>query len=508
MERRAFFKLAGISAATLAVGGTLGACEAGTLPDNPLTPNSEASEAADKAAVMGQPAVSFASDVDVLIVGSGVAGLSAALDPVEAKRSVLIVDKLDLLGGESYESNGVMRVAGTDIQQQAGVKTSVDDAWNARKKELTAAGFDDLDFAKTLFSTSTDWVNRLAADYGAQFADPKTYAQGNANAAILLPKNGLGDMQSVMMPLRDGLSNKGATFSTGHRAVAFILDENNVACGMRFCVESGTSVLDVRARRIVIATGGFASSQPLVHAHTPDRERVGCYTVASMGEGQQLCALAGGQLLDMDKAAPLTSNLPQVTAWGLFGPTLIVDALGRRFAREDVENAAADACFADERGYWWTIFGKQLMESGQSRSIAEVTSKNAKRLVGPCDEVEDLAEAMGLPSDALNDAFERYNGFAKAGKDDDFGRTRFLQELEGPFYALKQVPQRYKTRGGVKTDQSGQVLSVVGAAVPHVYCCGSAAAANIGGLASNGAFGMLVGKAVAQSLDDEDARED
>ena len=341
MERRSFFKLAGLSAAVLAVGGTLGACEAGKLPDNPLAATNKANETAGQSSVMGQPPIAFDADVDVLIVGSGVAGLSAAMDPLEAKRSVMVVEKLDLLGGESYESNGVMRIAGTTAQQDAGVNATVDEAWGARKKELSAAGDDDLDFAKTLFFAATEWANRLASDYGAQFADPKTFVDGKVNAAIMLPKNGLGDMQSIMMPLRDALTAKGATFSTGHRAVAFILDEDGAACGMRFYAGSGASVLDVRARRIVVATGGFASSQPLVHEHTPDYERVGCYTVASMGEGQQLCALLGGQLVNMDKAAPLTGSLPQATAWGLFGPTVIVDALGKRFAREDDANAAA-----------------------------------------------------------------------------------------------------------------------------------------------------------------------
>lgn len=507
MERRAFFKLAGLSAAVLTVGGTLGACEAGKLPDNPLTAANEANETARQSSVMGQPAISFDADVDVLIVGSGVAGLSAAMDPLEAKRSVMVVEKLDLLGGESYESNGVMRIAGTDVQQGAGVKTTVDEAWEARKKELSAAGIEDLEFAKTLFAAATDWANRLASDYNAQFADPKTYVDGKVNTSVMLPKNGLGDMQSVMMPLRDGLTAKGATFSTGHRAIAFILNEGGAACGMRFCVESGTSVLDVRARRIVVATGGFASSQPLVHANTPDYERVGCYTVASMGEGQQLCALLGGQLLDMDKAAPLTSNLPQATAWGMFGPTVIVDALGKRFAREDDANAAAGACFSEERGYWWTVFGKQLTESGQSRSIAEVASKNTKRLIGPFDDLDALAAGMGVSADVLNETFDRYNGFVKDGKDADFGRTLYLDELEAPYYALKQLPQRYKSSGGVKTDKTGQVLSIVGAVIPNVYCCGAAAASSVGGLASNGAFGMLVGQAVAAALDAEDAED-
>ena len=189
MERRSFFKLAGLSAAVLAVGGTLGACEAGKLPDNPLAATNKANETAGQSSVMGQPPIAFDADVDVLIVGSGVAGLSAAMDPLEAKRSVMVVEKLDLLGGESYESNGVMRIAGTTAQQDAGVNATVDEAWGARKKELSAAGDDDLDFAKTLFFAATEWANRLASDYGAQFADPKTFVDGKVNAAIMLPKN-------------------------------------------------------------------------------------------------------------------------------------------------------------------------------------------------------------------------------------------------------------------------------------------------------------------------------
>lgn len=122
-------------------------------------------------------------------MGSGVAGLSAAMDPLEAKRSVMVVEKLDLLGGESYESNGVMRIAGTTAQQDAGVNATVDEAWGARKKELSAAGDDDLDFAKTLFFAATEW--RIAwHPITGRVRRPKTFVDGKVNAAIMLPKNG------------------------------------------------------------------------------------------------------------------------------------------------------------------------------------------------------------------------------------------------------------------------------------------------------------------------------
>ena len=505
MERRAFFKLAGLSAASVATLGALGACDAGASVDNPLAGGLDAGGSPENLSAVGSPAVSFSSEVDVLIVGSGVAGLSAAMAPLDAGHSVMIVDKLDLLGGESYESNGVICVAGSDVQRKAGVGVAVDEAWKTVRQKLSDAGISDLDFAKRLFEAAPTWVDRLANDYGAQFSDPSTYEPSGAKGMIVLPKNGLGDMESVMMPLRDGLLDAGATFSTDYKATAFIVSDSNQVRGMRFSVSKGTSTVDVGARRIVIATGGFASSQSLVHRFVPSQERIGCYTSASMGEGQVLCEALGAQLDGMDAAAPLTSDIPQVTAWGLFGPTLIVDALGHRFAREDSTDAAPDACAADERGYWWTVFDDQLVNGSQSRGLAQVTSANPERLVGPCDDLEALADKTGIPSETLKGTFARFESYADAGEDADLGRTSFLRKLNPPYYAVKQLPVRYKTRGGVRTDEEGRVLGSLDAAVPNVYCCGSAAASGIEGIASCGAFGMLVGEAVAASLENEDA---
>lgn len=505
MERRAFFKLAGLSAAMLAAGGALGACDVQREISTALTPVSAPDDGTDAATVVGQPAVSFTQTVDVLVVGSGVAGLSAAMAPLDAGRSVMIVDKQDLLGGESYDSNGVLYAANTKVQQDAGVKMTLDEAWTIRKQELKAVGVDDVDFAQKLFEEAREWADLLADDYGAQFADPKTYKDEDVSGFVLLPKNGLGDMESVMVPLRDGLSGKGATFQTGQRAEAFILSDTGSVCGMRFVATKGGAVMDVRARCVVLATGGFASSQPLVHTYTPDWERAGCYTTASMGEGQLLCSAVRGELENMDKHAPLTSDLPQAAAWGLFGPTVIVDTVGNRFAREDSMNDAADACYSEVRGYWWTVFDKQLTESSQSRSIAQLTSKQSRRLVGPCDSLEELSDEMGAPQETLKKTFERYDGMVDAGKDDDFGRTLFLDKLEGPYYAIKQLPVRYKTRGGVRTDDEGRALTAAGTVIPNVYCCGAVASKGVEGLASCGAFGLLVGRAVASALDERDS---
>lgn len=494
MQRRTFFKLVGLSAAACAAGSALYACD-GVAAVNPLTTAAE-----DGEHVIGQPAITFSASTDVLIIGSGVAGLSAAMAPAEAGYKVMVAEKLDLLGGESYESNAIMNVVGSGLQRDAGLEVDLDAAWEERRAQLAEAGVEDLDFAKILFYATGEWVDRLRETYGAQFADPKAYATAGVNEGIVLPKNGIGDMESIMVPLRDNLAAKGVTFSTDYRATAFIVDSAGAVCGVRFTVKKDNSAVDVRAQRVVVATGGFASDQALMRDYLPDWQYVGCCTAASMGEGHRLCETLGAQLASMDSAAPLIGDVPQASSWGLFAPVVCVDALGNRFAREDSQHEAATACFKDGRGYWWTVFDSQMTGSGQSRSAAQVTSKNANRLIGPFDSIEDLAGGMGAPAATLTATFDRYNAAAAAGTDTDFGRTVHLGALEPPYYAIKQFPVRFRTRGGAKTDESGRMLGTAGTTVEGVYCCGAVSALAGEGLATNGAFGMIVGQTVVDDL--------
>lgn len=493
MERRSFFKLAGF-ATVAAAGGALVSCGSGIQVPS-LAPAVEGTHVANA------PEVSFSSDVDVLIVGSGIAGLSAAMDPIDGGRSVMVVEKLGLLGGESYEAAGVMRVAGSALQKRADNAMTVDQAWRVRSQELSEEGVTDLGRAELLFRTAPEWVDQLSDSYGAQFSDPGSLMESALSGSILLPQRGLGDMESIMSPLRDRLAAKGVTYTMGQRAVAFILDADASVCGMRFVAEEGDAVMDVRAQAVVLATGGFASSQPLVSEHVPSQTRAGCYTTASMGEGQLLCTRIGGQLGGMDVAPPLTGDVPPASAWGLFGPVVAVDALGRRFAPEDDDVAAADACFSGERGYWWTVFGRQLSEGGQARSIAHVAGRHAQRMVGPYGDLAGLAGGMGVSSDILQQTFDRYRDLVASGDDGDFGRSAFLEVLEAPYYALKQFPVRYKTYGGTHTDDDGRLTDASGSTVPNVYCCGSVTAGVVDGLAASGSAGLLAGRAVARDLE-------
>lgn len=499
MERRDFFKLAGASAAALAVGGALFGCEAPIA--QPAPEDGQSSES-----VVGSPAVSFAQETDVLIVGSGIAGLSAAMDPIEQNRSVLVVEKTDLLGGESYDANGLFYLSGTSLQKSAGIEKSADDVWKERKAQLEAEGkTTGLRLKQNLVLAQASWVDRVVNDYKAAFADPKEYAKGGLTDSVLLPKNGIGDMGSVMVPIKEGLTGKGVSFTLGMEAAAFILDGEGKPIGMRFRSVKADTILDVKARKIILATGGFCSNQQMISQAASDQTAIGCLTINSTGDGIALGVSLGGQTADMNQPALLTSDVPQVSTWGLFGPTLNVSPQGERFVREDQAGKAATECIAQELGFWWTVFDTQLSEGILSRSVAYVTGKAAKRLVGPFDSLEDLASAMKVPADALSDTFDHYDEAVDASKDKEFGREAALEKITGPYYAVKQFPVRYKTLGGLQTNDTGQLVNAAAAPIANVFCCGSCAAGSANGLASNAAFGMIVGQAVVSELaaDDE-----
>lgn len=520
MQRREFFRLLGGSTAALALGAVaataapgLSGCSGtgaasggqdatGGGDGSSTDSNGGAGVPAPDHAVGQPPQIRFHTTADVLIIGSGIAGLSAALVAAKAGLSVIMVEKQDMLGGDSVNAMGLMYVAGTSVQQAAGVaadQVARADAWKAREELLRAAGVSDLDFSKKLYEAATDWVDLVAQDCGSLFADPSKYDEQGLAQGLLLPKLGLGDMADVMSPIRDRLTALQVQTITSCRAEALVVDGSGAACGARFLHVKSGDVEDIGAKRVVVATGGFCSSQPLVHQHASSYERLGSYSTASMGQGQQLCSAYGAALGGMQEAVGLLGDVPVASAWGLFGPVLIVDALGRRMAAEDVPSAAAEACFAGGLGYWWTIYDNNLMQGSQGRSVAETIAKNKQRLVGPCDTADDLAQAMGLAKGALDEAFSQMKAASEGGKDSTFGRKLYLQELEGPFYAFKQLPVRARTRGGAKTNEQGQVVSSVGAPLANLYACGSAAQGG-GDLASNGAFGMLVGQAIAGEL--------
>lgn len=590
LNRRDFFKAAGVSSVTLAAASlglgvaaaTLGGCTSG---GSSASGNNAAQDAPDETYhIYGNQAnLSFTHSCDVLVIGSGIAGLSAALPLAQAGKSVIVAEKLDLLGGAAINSSGLMFVADTEIQKNAGINETVDEAWGDREQFLKSINTPHLERAKELYAAATEWVNTLADQCGSSFEDPAGYwnssatpvsleetsseegsenenqltdqqiipatgssdevstdsqgddsdtagsssdesvgesedgaggsddesgqeAAGTSSAELsdkpsfLLPRNGIGSMINVMSPLRDTLTNLGVMFLTSHRARAFIVNSQGDIRGMHFVVDKPDATVNIKAQSVIVATGGFSSSPNLVHEFAPIWDQVGSYSYSETGDGQQICADAEITLSGMEDHVYLSGDIPWTDVWSIFAPTLVVSALGQRFAREDAAVVIAETCYKSGLGYWWTIFDNQLVKSSQGRSVAELINKHAQRVIGPYDSKEELAKAMGLAESSLDQVFSDYEAMVHAASDAAFGRTRHLVAMEPPYYAVKQRPVRFASSGGVSIDSAGHVLSGMGVVSKNVYACGAVADGGGEGIASCGACGLLVGRTALHDL--------
>lgn len=494
IERRNFLKALGIGTAAALAGGAAIGCSATEMLETKET----AAEGYFLASAAG--GVSFTQSTDVLVIGSGIAGFSAAMAPLEAGFKVMLTDRQNLLGGESYASNGVFTVAATKIQKSAGILTSLDEAWE-RRCAISGWSGERAAYQKAIFDLSSEWVDIAVETYGSAFAERSKY--DDAAEDLILPKGGIGDMESVMTPIRDKMASLGLVTNLGITATSLIVGPDGAVAGARFVDQKASAKIDVSAKKVVIATGGFIGNHRMVCDYLPKHAEAGCLSTCSysMGEGLKLAGDLGCSLADMENSDNLVADLPAVSAWGAFAPTVQLNPSGKRFAPEDDRFAAANRCFNDGLGYWWTVFDNQLMQSFQAAMIAQFNQKNTGRLIGPFEDVASLANALGVDEQALSSTLSEYDAAVKSGEDPQ-GKKHWLQSLSAPYYAVKSFPRSFRTRGGVNVDLRGQALSSGGAskAVENLYCCGSAAVGCEDGLSACAGSGLLVGRSIVEDL--------
>lgn len=496
IQRRGFFKLLAIGAVATAAGALTTSCSSTTSAtiDNLQQTHTGARQ-------LGYSDIAFGQKVDVLIVGSGAAGLSAAMAPSEAGKKVLIVDKNSLLGGDSFNATGIMHVKGTELQQKTGLSGTADDAWHERKQGLSDVSDPTmLKLLENICRAKTDWVNSAISHYKSLFADPATYVSSGTPEDVIMCKPSLGSMENVLTPIRDQLSMQGVSFRLNLTATYLIVDSNNIVSGVRFFAPDTFSNVDIAAEKVIVATGGFSANGQMMHQNLPGQEHIGSATYLADGSGSKLCQLLNTTTTDMSKEANLASDIPVVGGWGLFGPIVAVGPDAKRFAREDQQFACSNACQWRGLGYWWSIFDNQLASGVQASSIAKITQKQGNRYVGACDSTDALAQATGLSASQLKDTLSTYNSAANKGDDADFGKKSFLRPLSSPLYAFKQYPVRIRTIGGMRTDDNARLMNTSGATVQNVFCCGSCAAGRSEGMLDDAAFGLIAGRTATAEL--------
>lgn len=498
---------------------------------------------------------------DVVCVGSGAAALSAAVTAVAAGQSAIVLEKAPMIGGTTAKSgavfwipnNFVLRARGIDDERTACLQYLCRFAYPARYTpdsptmglepaafRLIEAFYDNgavmTDFMREIGALKvTEWrmyhLDRPATDYLSHVPENKVPTGRALGPDIGGGKAGWGT--DMIAQFESWLLARGVPILTGHRVVEIIM-KDGAAIGVK--VAHGGKTVAIGARKgVVFGTGGYAHNTELINLHQPTFIYGSCAQASSTGDFVTLGAQAGAQMGNLASAwrtqVVLEETLEnRVVGLGVFvvpgDSMLIVNKYGKRAVNEkrnyndrtrvhhvyDPTNAefpnhlmfmiydqrAADV-FAGSFPYPKDPSAGRFVIKADT--LAELSAKIDARLagLGPAIGGVRLADdfAQTLPATVA-----RFNGFARTGKDEDFGRgsnsydsewdqvfgvrqeskwpvndlpsiTMYPLQEKGPYYAIILAPGALDTNGGPVINERAQVLNGAGAPIPGLYGAGN-----------------------------------
>lgn len=488
-------------------------------------------------------------DADVVVVGAGGAGMTAAITAAGEGKSVVILESQSMVGGNSVRATGGMNAAKTVYQDEnefgesAGVEKTlktaaekyadnetitalaktVSEQWAAYQANPTGyfdsvelmeldtmiggKGINDPELVETLCANSADAIDWLD-EHGITLHNVSSFG-GASVKRIHRPVNAEGKTVSVgsyMIPLlQENCEKAGVKMMLDTTATEILTDANGAAVGVKATGASGETVT-VNAKAVVLATGGFGANLDMVVKYKPELK--GFMTTNApgiQGQGIEMAQAIGAATVDMDQIQihpTVEANTAALITEGLRGDgAILINEEGKRFIDEvgtrDVVSAAE---IAQTGSYSWLVVDQAMVDAS---SVIQGYIKKGYTVTGAT--YEELGKAMGVDAAAFAETMEKWNGYVEAKNDPDFGRTSFANPLNtAPYYAVKVTAGVHHTMGGLKINANTEVLNEKGEVIPGLFAAGEVTggvhgANRLGGnaVADFTVFGRIAGAAAS-----------
>ena len=488
-------------------------------------------------------------DADVVVIGAGGAGMTAAMTAADAGQKVVILESQAMVGGNSARATGGMNAAKTvyqdenEFDQAAGVEKTlataaekyadnetitalaktVSEQWAAYQANPTGyfdsvelmeldtmvggKGINDPELVKTLCEGTADAIDWLDEN-GITLHNVSSFG-GASVKRIHRPVNEEGKVVSVgayMIPLlQENCEKRGIDIVLNTTVDTILTDANGAAVGVSGTDKDGNTVV-VNAKSVVLATGGFGANLDMVTQYKP--ELAGFMTTnaaGAQGQGIEMATAIGAGTVDMDQIQihpTVEANTAALITEGLRGDgAVLINAEGKRFIDEvgtrDVVSAAE---IAQTGSYSWLVVDQAMVDAS---SVIQGYIKKGYTKTGAT--YEELAKELDVDPATFANTMETWNGYVEAKNDPDFGRTSFANPLNnGPYYAIKVTAGVHHTMGGVTINSATEVLKEDGTVIPGLFAAGEVTggvhgANRLGGtaVADFVVFGRIAGESAA-----------
>jgi uncharacterized protein len=452
---------------------------------------------------------------DVLVVGAGIAGLSAAHEAGRRGAHVTVVEMNSVFGGNAVLSEGGLFIVDTPLQLQEGYPDSPELAVS----DMLAWGEDaDPAWAESFVRASRSEIWDYLTSLGVRFTALRQQAGNHVRRFHENSERGLGLLRPIY---RECLKYPNIYFRWNTRVEHLVKSDSGAVLGASGRDIRWNSPVRIRARSVILATGGFQGNERLVRQHwhagwpQPDRLLLGASTNSS-GAGLLMAAEAGASTHRLDHQWHYPFGVPDPRFPGQNRAVSVrnlnalwINAQGRRFVNEwAASRYTVEAVVRQQPATYWLVFDAPGLDDLRYSGTDWADPALAKRLLVDNPSVTksgrtwaELARAAGLPPQALEATVARYNESVALGDDPDFHRfgpgalADWLMVFTAPpprtltrppFYAIQAFPMTRKNMGGLRIDLECRVLDAKGEPIPGLFAAGEVA--GLGGV--NGKAGL------------------
>jgi fumarate reductase flavoprotein subunit len=435
---------------------------------------------------------------DIVIIGAGATGFTAAITAQDKGAKVVLLEKMPVTGGNSQLAAGGMNAAETRIQKEKGIKDSVELMYQDTMKG--GKNVSDPELVKILASQSAaavDWLTSIGAD----LSDVGRLG-GASVARAHRPSGGAAVGAHITKILKKNAEDRKIDVRVNSRVIKILEDSNGHVTGV--LVQGKHSKLyRISARAVIIATGGFSANPERVAYYQPAfKGMTTSNQPGATGDGMTLGAAAGGYLIDMKEIqihpTVAAGSRILITEAVRGNGAILVNREGKRFVNEMTTRDAASAAILAQTGKSAFL----IFDDGIRKSLKQIEGYFHLNLVISGNTIADLAAKIKAPAAELEATINAYNKAVEEKNDAAFKRPDLPRSLKTPgFYAIEIMPGVHYTMGGLKVNTNAQVMAKDGKPIPGLFAAGEGTggvhgANRLGGnsIAQTIAFGRIVGE--------------
>ncbi|WP_033154151.1 flavocytochrome c [Pseudobutyrivibrio ruminis] len=420
----------------------------------------------------------YEGTADIVVIGGGGAGMTAAISAAEEGKSVILLEKNSILGGNTARASSGMNAAETHYEEEQGVEDSVqsfiDDTMASGKN------MNDPELVKVLAENTSGAIDWLDSE-GIELNGPLATMGGLSANRTHRPVDADGNIIPVGSYLVDKLSARmdelGIEVHTNTAATEIIMEDGKAA-GVKATGSSGNNVT-IHADAVIVATGGFGGNMDKVTEYRPDLEGyISTNVTTASGDAIDFLGDLNADFVDLDQIQLHPTVVP--TDGTLVGEALrgdgaiLVNKEGHRFFNETGTRDEVSAAEIEQpTGNVWLIVNQDMYEGS---AVISKLEKGGYLVNG--ETLDDLAKAMEFDADAteaLKETVATWSGYVASGVDEDFGREIGAVKTDlssGPYYAVNVGPGIHHCMGGVKINTSAEVIDTDGNPIEGLYACG------------------------------------